>query len=68
MNKLNAKNRESERQRQLDWEKQRSQELQQQRQKEQERVLQLKAQNQSLGVELSQKVSLSYCNKILMIF
>ncbi|XP_065348598.1 intersectin-2 isoform X1 [Cloeon dipterum] len=50
-----AARKEMERQRQLEWEKQRSQELQQQRQKEQEKVLQLKAQNQNLGIELSQK-------------
>ncbi|XP_059468305.1 intersectin-2 isoform X3 [Neocloeon triangulifer] len=50
-----AARKEMERQRQLEWEKQRSQELQQQRQKEQERVLQLKAQNQNLGIELSQR-------------
>ncbi|KAG8238924.1 hypothetical protein J437_LFUL000761 [Ladona fulva] len=49
-----AARREMERQRQLEWEKQRSQELQSQRQKEQEKVLQLKAKNQNLTIELSQ--------------
>ncbi|XP_046999743.1 intersectin-1 [Schistocerca americana] len=49
-----AARREMERQRQLEWEKQRCQELQQRRQKEQEKVLQLKAKNQNLSIELSQ--------------
>ncbi|KAK7791370.1 hypothetical protein R5R35_007909 [Gryllus longicercus] len=49
-----AARREMERQRQLEWEKQRCQELQQQRQREQEKVLQLKAKNQNLTIELSQ--------------
>ncbi|GAB6032532.1 hypothetical protein CHUAL_011425 [Chamberlinius hualienensis] len=49
-----AARREMERQRQLEWEKQRRQELFSQRQKEQEKVLQLKAQNQNLGIELEQ--------------
>lgn len=51
-----AARREMERQRQLEWEKQRRQELLSQRQKEQEKVLQLKAQNQNLGIELEQLV------------
>lgn len=48
-----AARKELERQRQLEWEKQRTQEMQQQRQREQEKVLKLKAQNQTLNIELS---------------
>ncbi|XP_058446969.1 intersectin-1 isoform X2 [Malaya genurostris] len=44
---------EMEKQRQQEWETQKISEMQQQRQREQENVLKLKAQNQSLGVELS---------------
>ncbi|XP_058819494.1 intersectin-1 isoform X2 [Topomyia yanbarensis] len=44
---------EMEKQRQQEWEAQKISEMQQQRQREQENVLKLKAQNQSLGVELS---------------
>ncbi|XP_062545654.1 intersectin-1 isoform X3 [Armigeres subalbatus] len=44
---------ELEKQRQLEWEAQKISEMQQQRQREQENVLKLKAQNQSLSVELS---------------
>ncbi|XP_055600986.1 intersectin-1 isoform X2 [Uranotaenia lowii] len=44
---------ELEKQRQLEWETQKIAEMQQQRQREQENVLKLKAQNQSLSVELS---------------
>lgn len=42
-----------EKQRQLEWETQKIAEMQQHRQREQENVLKLKAQNQSLSVELS---------------
>uniref|UniRef100_A0A182K8X0 Dynamin-associated protein n=1 Tax=Anopheles christyi TaxID=43041 RepID=A0A182K8X0_9DIPT len=44
---------EMEKQRQLEWETQKIAEMQQHRQREQENVLKLKAQNQSLSVELS---------------
>lgn len=44
---------ELEKQRQLEWEAQKIAEMQQQRQREQENVLKLKAQNQTLSVELS---------------
>lgn len=45
--------REMERQRQMEWENQRISEMQAQRQREQDNVLKLKAQNQSLNVEVS---------------
>lgn len=47
------KYREMERQRQMEWENQKLQDLQQLRQKEQENILRLKAQNQSLTIELT---------------
>ena len=55
-----AARREMERQRQQELEKQRNQELQQARQREQEKVLALKAQNQKLGIDLSQLVSVTF--------
>lgn len=54
MEQREAARREMERQRQLEWEKQHRQELLFIRQKEQEKVLQLKAQNQNLSIELEQ--------------
>lgn len=48
-----AARKEMEKQRQIEWENQRIAEMQQQRQREQEKVLKLKAQNQSYGIELS---------------
>ncbi|XP_026472159.1 intersectin-1 isoform X2 [Ctenocephalides felis] len=48
-----AARKEMERQRQMEWENQKLQDLQQLRQKEQENILRLKAQNQSLTIELT---------------
>ncbi|XP_037915004.1 intersectin-1 isoform X2 [Hermetia illucens] len=48
-----AARKELERQRQIEWENQRISEMQLQRQREQEKVLKLKAQNQTLNIELS---------------
>lgn len=53
LEKKEAARKELEKQRQLEWENQKILEMETQKQKEQEKVLKLKAQNQSLSVELS---------------
>ena len=62
--------RELEKQRQQEWEKQRIAEMNSQKMREQEKVLKLKAQNQTLSVELStltEKVSRQALSSVLVV-